>query len=315
MAKSTRLQVLDAARSHLGADAAGGSAVFTDAILAPHFNAAYRQLYRIMSQVQNPYVEAEAFYNLPAYTSSLPPSVAGITNMGEPLDVWDRGNVTSAAVNAVAIAGELSIITTDTPHGLTLGQQFIVYGVGGVSGISGTWTAHDVPSLVGVEIHSVASSGVYTSGGTLTHSPDDFGDPLFKRDYIDSLSPARGGSLAQWAWTGDVFRFMPSTEIRQIRVLYTISGEPPTVSSDIVGIDDAIDALAYRTAGLVAASRGNPHAAELNSIALGPTFAQTGEVGGLYLELLQSGVRAMQGERWRRPPFRPRRDAGGVFDY
>lgn len=145
----------------------------------------------------------------------------------------------------------------------------------------------------------------------------DFGEPLsvfessaegqseMEVHETDRLPSTEAGTeLRWWLWRGDTFYFVGSTESRFLRVTYTASGNPPQAGS--VGIDDARDFLAYRTASLAGRTRDEERSEQFRLDALGPRLQADGS-GGLLFQLLNPMILKMQSLPRRRQPFRPRR--------
>lgn len=299
MAKPTVASVLATAQSLLGDEDAD---VYTDVVLLPHLKRAYRKVVRFMRTVDNPYVLNEAFYDLPANTRVLDPATAGLTDVGEILFIDQREVDSSVAVSGVAIASNVATVTTAT-HGRSVGDTVVLFNVGGISGINGMWTLSAVPSTTEATLGGSYLSGTYTSGGTMSYSSKDFTE-MDRVDLLESTPISTTNTdLKKWAWLNDKVYVYPSSSTRQLKITYTKSGES-LGATDTVGVDDSEDILACLTAGWAAMAKGEPQiGVELVSQALGPTHAKDGRIGGSLYELLQQGVKAMQGEDFTRPPY------------
>jgi hypothetical protein len=67
--------------------------VYSNTVLhTPFFEMAYGEAWNILINWNLPLVEKEVLYTLPANTDLLAPATAGITEMGEPTKLWERGN-------------------------------------------------------------------------------------------------------------------------------------------------------------------------------------------------------------------------------
>lgn len=294
------LDCLNAARFHLGDDQTAGGEVFTNTILTQPFNAAYRELFRALQGLANPRVQRTLYYDLPAYTDYLAPSTAGIADFGEIEVLEERGGVTSVAItNAVAGSGFITI--TATSHGFTTGDPIVIFGVGGLAGTGGIWgiTVSDANTF---KINGAIGTGSYTSGGTASKSGERFAEVVGPRRLVDTVGGS--GSLGAYDWFEDAFHFPICTGVRELRITYISSAGTIATVNDTTGVDDSLDFLAIRTAGLAASSRGaRDRANELNVLAVGPN-GQADGTGGILRELVAAGVRALQANPTRRPPFR-----------
>jgi hypothetical protein len=299
----TKQMVLDAARFYLGDDLVAGGQDFTNTALEQPFQMSLRELYRAMQGVANPRVQRTVFYDLPANTSFLSPATAGITDLGEIEAVEERGNLTSVAITNAA-SGSGFITVTAAGHPFINGDQAVVFGILGIVGANGMFavTYSDPSTFL---LNGAVGIGTYTAAtGTATKSGDQF-VPLTQVNRIEQVSNSNP-VLGSVSWEEDSLRFPPCSGIRELRIVYISSAATVSGSTDTTGIDDSIDFLAIRTAGLAASSRGaRDRASELNTMALGPTM-QADATGGILRELLQTGVRALQCTPTQRPPYRLR---------
>lgn len=297
----TKQNCLDGARAHLGDDAVSGGQIFTNTVLEQHFQFAYRELVRALSGVANPRVRRDCYYDLPIFTNYLDPATAGIADFGEPELVGDRG-ITSQTTITGATAGSGFVTITAAGHPFATGDYAVISSVVGMNGINGIWgvTKIDANSF---KANGATVQGTYTSGGIASAGGEDFSD-MKKYDRIESLNNSTSGGLGCWAWWDDRFHFPLASSIRELRISYISSAALVVNTSDTTGIDDSLDFLALRTAGLAGASRGaKERANELNMQALGPTLQADG-TGGVLRELLVQGLRALGSSQ--RPPFRVR---------
>lgn len=299
----TMTNCLDAARFYLGDDQTSGGEVFTNTILTPAFNMAYRELFRALQGIANPRVQRTVFYDLPANTAFLAPSTAGIADFGEIEVMEERGGVTSVSItNAVTGSGFVTI--TAASHGFATGDAIVVFGVVGLSGTSGIWgvTVTDANTF---KLNGAVGAGTYTAAtGTASKSGETFTEVIGPRRIID-VGPV-SSSLGVYDWYEDAFHFQMCNVLRELRITYISSAATIAAVGDTTGVDDSLDFLAIRTAGLAASSRGaRDRAAELNAMALGASGQADGS-GGILRELVAAGVRALQANPCQRPPFRDR---------
>lgn len=302
----TVAQVYTATRSVLGDDQQAAGQVFTDAILQPKYIAAYAELFRAMQGGQNPRIRQEAYFNVPINTGYLDPATAGIDSLGEIETIEERGGLTSWAVsNVVASAG--TALVTSAATTLVTGNQAVLYGVGGITeDINGIWTVTAL-SPTSTQLNGSTATGTYTSGGVLSYSAEEFltMSPVQRIDWVDRTPTS---AFLCYAWERDIIRFPPADNIRQVRITYSLSGDAPTTTTASTGIDDALDFLMYRIAGLAAESKGMlTRAAIYNLRACGPKWESESIPGGLLGQLLSSGVRNAQ----RLPPSQRRPPAFG----
>lgn len=256
--------------SLLGDTQAAGGTIFTSAFQAPHLNSAYQELFGKLDNIGGARVQREGYFLLPAYTGVLYPSVAGLSNFGGPVEIKERGTATAYAISAAtpnATAGTCALTVAALPASVVTGAQAEVYGVGGVSDdVNDEWTL-TVNSTTSVVLNGCAATGTYTSGGNLVYSTEQWSDPLIPRDSTDFFPTTASSALGAFCWQRGVMRFPPATGARELRIRYQLSASVPVVASpvatDSMGVDDSLNFLAYRTAQLCAASKGNPREQKL----------------------------------------------------
>lgn len=285
-------------------DMAGGQ-IATDANQQAFFAAAYRELYRVLELVENPKTVRSAYFNVPPLTSYAIPAGMGINNLGEPDRLSERaiqltGNVTGAAVIASPPAVQLTI----PAHPFSSGQTVQVYGIVGLSDdVNDDFTITVIDANT-ISLNGAQPTGAWASGGVVTYSGEDWVDLDDADAIIFNYPNVPGAALLQYVWLNDHFRWLPSTTTRQLRIYYLISGNPPTDNAVSIGIDDSLDYLSYRTAGLLARAKGFTMAAEAcDSLAVGPS-GQADGTGGFLGQMTSLGIRRMQSvrvipRRWR----------------
>jgi hypothetical protein len=303
-------QIYSATRSILGDDQVTGGEVFTDLILQPKYQFAYAELYRALQNAQSPFIQREAYFNVPANTGVLLPATAGIENLGQPTLVEERGGVTAWNVSVVTPGAGFATIVT-TANTLATGNQPVIYGVVGITeDINDIWTV-TVTNSTTFTANGCAAIGTYVSGGIVSISSEAFTE-MTPQSRIDSIvSP--GSAFQRYSWENGRFRFPPCSTIRQLRITYRLSGNAPTTTTASTGIDDCLTFLAYRTAGLAAPSKGMlVRGKQYTEMAVGPFWEQRGEAGGILGQMLDASVRNLQRlppSQRRSPPFRSRRRA------
>lgn len=300
MAKPTVQNCLDLARTFLGDDDVSGGQDFVNATLIPHLQAAYRDMVRILVNLQIPKIQAEAFYPLPAYQTTLDPAQAGITDISDILGVEERGSVTTLNV-VTATAGTNQWVVQVNNHGLSAGAIIQTNGIQGPTpDINGTWgiAIQDANNII---LLGATATGAYTSGGTVSYSAEQF-VPLEEVDRIDIITATPSQRITAYAIEGYFLRFLPASTIRQLRIIYDISGSLSSGTSTVVPVEDSIDYLALQTAFRVARARDLQIAQELQL-----------DADWVIKNMGNIGVRSLQGLSRRRPPFRPRRNQFALY--
>jgi hypothetical protein len=285
-------------RSVLGDTKTAAGEVFVDSLLAPHFQTAYAELFRTLQAASSPLIEQDAYFDVPAFTGYLKPSTIGITSLGNIQSIFERGNITSWAISAVTPgAGICTVISA--PTSLITGNQAVIFGVNGISvDINDVWTV-TVNSTVSTQLNGCAATGTYTSGGTLSFSAEKFLEMIPQTD-IDWSNQAPTNAFQVYAFEKGIIRVPPCNAVRQIKVVYRMSGEAPLVTTASVGIDDSLDFLKYRVAGMVGPSKGMLQRAQIYTrLAVGANWETMQVPGGILSQLVMNGVRNLQ----RLPPL------------
>ncbi len=305
-------QIYSATRAVLGATTnTGGQLVFTDTLLQPHYQVAYSELFRALQNVQSPLIQREAYTNVQPNTGYVDPVFIGISNLGQPLIVEERGQLTNWNVSNAAPGSGFATITTPT-NTLVSGDQVVLFGVQGITDdINDVW-AIDVTSPTVFKINGCTATGTYTSGGVVSITTENFQE-VFARDRIAVQQQGPGQTFGIYAWEFGRFRFPPCSVVRQLRITYKLSGNAPTTTTASVGIDDSLSFLAYRTAGLAGRSKGmKDRAATMTLTAVGPNWETQGFAGGILGQMLDAQIRVLQNldTNLRRSP-----GYGGERDY
>lgn len=298
----TKTNCLDAARFYL-ADELGE--IFTDTILNAPFSMAYRELFRALQGIANPRVQRTLFYNLPINTAFLAPSTAGIADLGEVEVLEERGGLTTTTISAAAIGSGFVTLTVTSSADFATGDAGVVSSVTatGMSGIAGIWGLTVVDGTT-IKLNGAVGLGTFTGTAVLSKSGESFTEVIGPRRIVDVGGAV--SSLGIYDWYEDAFHFLICNVVRQIRITYISSAATIASVNDTTGVDDSLDFLAVRTAGLAAASRGARDRADaLNLMAIGPS-GQADGTGGMLRELVATGVRALQANPCQRPPFRAR---------
>ena len=295
-------EICQAARSEIGDDLIPGGQVYTDQVLYPRLRRAHNELFRAMQKLQNPRIRRTAFYDLPPNTSVLDPITASIFSLKEIESIEQRGSVTSVNVTN-AVPGTGIVTLTTTTHPFTTGQSLIVSAVGGLDDRVNGIFAVTIPSATSIILNGCTATGTYTSGGTVSFSAEDFLPVDRVQDFSEILA-APDDRLRKWYWQQDLIYFQPAATIRQLRIIFLMSGQIPAVTFNSLGaisqdatilIDDAEDFLALRTSALAMQSRqAQQRASELNVQAVGTAWESEGIAGGALGQLLDAGVRDLQ---------------------
>lgn len=299
MSSCTVAEVMSDAAALVGDD---GMEQFNSSIQAPWFGFAYRELFNIYQRWRLPIGTTTGFAFLPAYTNVLVPSLAGITDMGEPEGVWERPASTTVTVTGATNATPVEI-TTSGAHGLATNAEVELYNIAGPVGVNGQWFI-TVTAANKFTLNGSVAGGAYSSGGTVVEATVGWSEVL------PSNNPPSGTpvntALRTYKWQKDRFNFPGATSAVELKMEYTVSGNPP--ASGTIAIDDCRNHLAVRTASLLAANYDQKdRAAELIFEAFGDSRQPDG-TGGTLRNLVGPQLLEKQNRVNRAQPFRPRRN-------
>lgn len=321
--------VYELARFHLGDNEVPGGQWATDNFLQPFFGDSFRSLYRYLQRNHAQRLRRANYFNLPINTSYLKPADAGIINMGQPEDIFQRKVGTSwtgtiAGVDPGTTGQSISTvdITISSTASLNSGDQVLTMGFAGDVN-AGTDITEDVNDLWTITVVNATTirlngcspgtsnngaTGIVSTGGE-QWPPDPIPRLLDFRD--DFQNSVQSGEIRAWYFNGGIMRFTPASTIRQLKIVYDLSGSAPQSGS--CGINDSLDALATFAAGKAARSKfGDAQAAqELLVQAVGnPAGDTTNVTGGYFYELAQIETQHLQKVRVILPPFRQKRNTG-----
>lgn len=314
------------ARDHLGDTSKPGGQIFQDNFLLQFWPDAYSTLYRYLDKNANRLLRSNKYFNLPAFTSYVTPAGLGISNMGKPLEVRDRAVAntwtgTIATINVAGVGVPPSIdVTTSSPHGLASGAQVVAFGFTGVTDdINDSWYVSVLDAtnirLLGCGALDLGS-GVGSTGIISTGSGEFPSDPLNQLFDINALPlAAANGQLSQYLWQGGAFRFIPANVVRQIKVTFMLSGNPPVDIGSPIGIDDSLSALSLFLAASAASGKG-PFKGKMETLFMRAVGNNSGDEtnvrGGAFYSLAQIGLQALQETRVVMLRYRRKRNVGGA---
>lgn len=323
----TGSQVGEACRLvYLGDTEIPGGQIYTDSFLQPSINSAYRILYDTLARADHRIPRRMAYYNLPAYTTSLTPADIGISNMGGPKELWHRS--VGSTFQATIAAFNIKTNTTPSSVDLTLaggvgslsqGAQVVTFNFDSnvTQDINDMWHVEIVDAntirLLGCSALDATGSGVGTTGVVST-SPETYSVEPNSTLRMEVQDPVGGASttIGEWCWKDSRFRFPPCTSARQLKILYMISGDPPVNLSDSYGIDNSLDFLAAYASGLAANAKGAAGTAErVFQLAVGNSTGDPGDGDvGFLGQYMRPQVKIQQNVRVVMPPFRQKRNTG-----
>lgn len=305
-------QVYEQARIRLNDnDVVHGGEVYQNDKLRPAYQQAYREYFQAAREYDIPIATARCFMNLPAHTSYVDPISYGINNMNAPEQVQVR--VCPEVTAASFTLGE-PVVVTSVGHGLTNGDMVICSGFPATSAVvdlNGAWPVTvvdaDTFSLNGTRFVNDAGTVL---GGVYTVGRGRFSFPLkMVMDIPDLNQGGLGylgtGGVGAYAFYRNALYFNPSEHPQQVLMIYRVSGDAPILLHQEIPIDDGIDFLATRTAGLAAQALGDERAAGLLQQSVG-SYYDDGTIGGQLRSLIHGQALSRQHITFRQPGFRAR---------
>ncbi len=310
---STLQDVCDAARGALHDTQVAGGETWTNTLLQPHFNEAYRRLFTCLMGVSKR-VQRVIYVNLPANTTVLIPANYNITDFGEPERIEERQAAAAVTITSTSNATPINVVAT--AHGLGTTGQIVTGVVSGVASTTapwGRWSATIVDAN-NFTLNGSRTDGTAGTGGTFTADSQLQWTEVLPLDLaIQGLDGTPQQFLGNYLWINEQLLFRGATGIQQLRITYWASGTPPTNANTVINIDNSIDFLATATAANAARSVGWAQMADaLRFTAYGQS--QDGCVSGQLGVFIQIQVAAQQrGPQRRRQPFRSRRPKYGSY--
>lgn len=320
----TVVQCTNLTRSIIGDTFVPGGTIFTDNFLIPYFSEAYSALLGYLSRNGAKSLRKDYYFNLPANTSSATPAGLGINNNTSPEEIYDRPIATSltgviAAVNDASTGSLPSVDVTVTGHPYASGMNVVTFGFSTANitdDINSEWTITVLDAntirLNGCGAQEVVGGTAVGTAGVVSTGSQPFSDCPLQQVYDTGSLPLTSqlGQLSSWMWQNGYFRFVPSTNPRQIKIDVALSGSAPNSGS--VGIDDSLSALAFYTAASAGAAK-RP-AAQVQSWwmrAIGnPSGDMDNVVGGAFRALARQAARNLNNSRITMPRFREKRNTG-----
>lgn len=293
MSFPTLTELYESTRAKCGDTEVSGGQIYTNAVLLPHIQEAVRVMWRGLRNLAVPRVHKVFYFTLPANTSILHPSTALITDFSEPAGlVSARGGITSAAVTGATPGTSSLSVTCSGGHGLTTGNSVVLQQLAGLNGAN-VLCAVTVSSSTVFTANGVVATGTYTSGGTVVTSQNEFAQLVLVRE-LPASSTQVSAELSMYVYQEGVFRFIPASNDRQVRVPYWSSATVPSTGSDQVGFNDSIDFISIYAAAEACSSQGaDARYAKLMNQAVGPNFS-AGGYGGELRQLMVAAVRQRQ---------------------
>lgn len=249
--------------------------------LVDDYGTTYGDLMACLMKISSPEVTREVYYTVPANTGVIDPSSLGVTDFGEPQQMWERGNVSSVNVTG---------FTDGTPITITLAAsvssaQIELNGIQGVP----DWVNRDwyITPAGGnnYTLNGSVACGSAGTGGTAMFSADSF-IKMFNQDVMPMAGPPVVGSvLGFWRWTNGKIYVPGANEPRQVWIEYLADDTPP--ASGPIGLCQGreLNFLAYGTAARFAPKRQIVMGPQIGQWAYGPSGEPDGS-GGMLRELL-----------------------------
>lgn len=300
---------IDLAQQKLG-DESGE--LFTDAILRPHIISAFRDLGRLIKNVQIPRAKriryAQILANQSSFTFDWSPQASGpaLPDFASQIAIEERAETSSYSISTISGTGSDSItITTSVAHGLTVGNMVALIGTGW-RWLDGMHAVYSIPSSSSFTVRGTYAAGT-TNVGVVSIGQDRF-QPVSIEPWIRDYPQTLVNQLESVAVAENTLLFAPCNNNRQVRIVYNADADNLASDSDLIGWDDAIDFLAVVGGQYAASSKGAQGKADmLEVLAFGPSRNRTNPDGGLARALLADAVRSEQQQQWARPTWRQRR--------
>ena len=260
MAVASLQNILDDARLIMSDTQVTGGEVFTNSYILGQsggglFGEPYRTMYGKMAGGSHR-VRPTWSVVIPANTTVLIPSTAGITDFAEPEMVEERSLTTQFAVASTDTATPINV-TMSAPHGYSIGSvvEGDLSGVVGTYAPWGNWFAL-VTGASTFSLNGSASDGVAGVGGSWYPTSSTPYTEVFPADLPGALDGQPSSTLGNYIWANGRMMFRGATGNIELRLTYWASGTAPVNPNYVIWIDNCRDFLAYGTAANCARSKG-----------------------------------------------------------
>lgn len=333
----TGQNICDLVRSIVGDTQVAGGQIFKNPYLygadqgsSPPFTgkggpmqSAYNWLFERMRTQNDRRSRRTSFGLINSNINYINPITIGIGNMGNPIDIWERGTVTSLPITAVTVqpasTGVDPYVQLAVAHGGSLvnGQVIETYLIQGLSDdVNDYWTI-TVPDSTHIRLMGATPAGTWTSNtGLVLISTEQWpGQPMNRSWNLFQERTANQGSssanspanmFVNWQWQTGIIRVPPVTAPREIMINYNLSGQIPLDPTLSLGIDDALNVMSYRVSAIVGRSKGKS-----SDLVQG----WMDDSDKFMAEFLRPVTKDLQRERLVVPPYRPRRNTGYFNPY
>lgn len=272
----------------------------TSSALQQAFQSAWANLLGVRLSWRLPDIQRPLFAVIPARSTRINASKL-VTDFSTPIAMWDRGSSTSVAISFIS-PGTPAIVTTASPHARATNDEVEVIITGG-SPLDGIFFVN-VLSPTTLELIGSTSTDVF-GVGTLIYGTQEW-VPVQESGITIPPIAAISQHISYWYYQQGIVFIDPSTEAREVMIMYNSSGAPPITG--YLGIDEAKDFLSHATALYFAGpnDQDNVYTRERRHC-----FGVNGEPdgrGGLLRAACMPALLKQQSLTRRPQPFRPRRD-------
>lgn len=307
----TLSDVFSDARGLLNDTQVAGGELFTNSFLPVHFAEPYRTMFSRLAGSSRR-VQRAVYVVLPASTSILIPSTAGILDMTAPELVEERPATTAVTISSTNTTSPILVTAPAHGQGAVGGiVQGVISGVLGTTAPWGMWFATVVDANT-LSLRGSASDGVAGTGGAFYPASAENFTEVWPSTAVNTLDGVPRTVLGNYVLMNSALMFAGAANNIMLRITYYASGSAPTNPNYTINIDNARDFLAFATAANAAASKGWRDRAEgLRQQAYGVAGDPTRL--GLLETFTLAQVLASQGEvpPARQLPFRSKRSRFG----
>lgn len=254
---------------------------------------------------------------LPANTTVLIPSTAGLSDFAEPEMIEERPATTSTVISTTSNTTPITV-TTAAPHGFGAVGANILGTVTGVSGTVAPWGnwGGTVTGASTFTLNGSSGDGSSGTGGNFYPASQVQWNEVLPADLTNVLDGQQQQYLMNYCWINEQLLFRGSVQNQMLRLTYYASGNPPTNVNTNINIDNCRDLLAFATAYNAAQAVGwNDMADRFGLKAYSKTAGPQGEFDGGLLGVFRNiQVMAMQrGPSRRHGAFRDKRSRFGGY--
>lgn len=256
--------------------------------LVSDFNTAYSELNGCLLKINAQEIQRELYFTLPANTNVVFASQLGVSDFGEPQQIWERGSVSTANITSI-VDGTPITVNVDVMPSPVDGRVELNSVPNVPAWVNRDWFITKTGATQFTLNGSISTGvgGTLASSGKVMWSPEQW-LPMKQPDFLPATTSSPAPDvLGSWKWEDNILYFPQGANLpRQLWIQYLANGTPP--ASGVIGIANGreLKFLSHATAAHFAPKRQMVMGPQLQAIAYGPS-GEPDATGGLLRQLIK----------------------------